>query len=188
MYHSSAFARERDKIRQSVLENLGWTILRVWSTEWWTNKEGALKKVDDTLRRCLEEDRQEQTGPDSVDGPNENSGKGLDNYDNDLPEPIRRTAQEENVEPPQPLPAKGRPVRYSEFEGLAGPDPRETTLDRVAEGLCRIVQAEGPVLAKRAYDVLPARMRHQEDGWRPEAPDEQGASTCHTARAIAQGR
>ena len=35
----------------------------------------------------------------------------------------------------------------------AGPDPRETTLDRVAEGLCRIVQAEGPVLAKRAYDV-----------------------------------
>ena len=153
MYHSSAFARERDKIRQSVLENLGWTILRVWSTEWWTNKEGALKKVDDTLRRCLEEDRQEQTGPDSVDGPNENSGKGLDDYDNDLPEPIRGTAQEENVEPPQPLPAKGRPVRYSEFEGLAGPDPRETTLDRVAEGLCRIVQAEGPVLAKRAYDV-----------------------------------
>lgn len=33
-YHSSAFARERDKIRQSVLEGLGWTLLRVWSTDW----------------------------------------------------------------------------------------------------------------------------------------------------------
>jgi very-short-patch-repair endonuclease len=42
MYHSSAYARERDKIRQSVLENLGWQLHRVWSTDWWTNKEKAL--------------------------------------------------------------------------------------------------------------------------------------------------
>jgi len=47
MYHSSAFARERDKIRQSVLEGLGWTLFRVWSTDWWTNRAKAL----DTLHR-----------------------------------------------------------------------------------------------------------------------------------------
>ena len=33
-YHSSATARDRDKVRQAVLEGLGWTILRVWSTDW----------------------------------------------------------------------------------------------------------------------------------------------------------
>lgn len=32
MYHSSAVARERDKIRQQVLEGLGWTLFRIWST------------------------------------------------------------------------------------------------------------------------------------------------------------
>lgn len=54
MYHSSAFARERDKIRQSVLEGLGWTLFRVWSTDWWTNSAKALEKLDWALSTCLE--------------------------------------------------------------------------------------------------------------------------------------
>lgn len=54
MYHSSALARERDKIRQSMLEGLGWTLFRVWSTDWWTNKAKALDELDASLRRHLE--------------------------------------------------------------------------------------------------------------------------------------
>src|SRR5690606_6197460 len=54
MYHSSAYARERDKIRQSVLEGLGWTLFRVWSTDWWTNRAKALDELDQQLRRHLE--------------------------------------------------------------------------------------------------------------------------------------
>ena len=53
MYHSSAYARERDKIRQGVLEGLGWTLFRVWSTDWWTNKHKALEEVDAALREQL---------------------------------------------------------------------------------------------------------------------------------------
>ena len=34
-YHSSRVARERDILRQQVLESLGWTIHRIWSTDWW---------------------------------------------------------------------------------------------------------------------------------------------------------
>lgn len=34
MYLSSAVARGRDKIRQQVLEGLGWTLFRIWSTDW----------------------------------------------------------------------------------------------------------------------------------------------------------
>src|SRR5262249_2406208 len=33
-YHSSATARDRDRLRQEVLEGLGWRICRVWSTDW----------------------------------------------------------------------------------------------------------------------------------------------------------
>ena len=60
MYHSSAYARERDKIRQAVLEGLGWKLIRIWSTDWWTNKAKALEDVDIELRLLLEEDRRHQ--------------------------------------------------------------------------------------------------------------------------------
>lgn len=33
-YHSSQYARERDRLRQQVLENMGWHFHRIWSTEW----------------------------------------------------------------------------------------------------------------------------------------------------------
>ena len=33
-YHSARTARERDRLRQSVLEDMGWTIYRIWSTDW----------------------------------------------------------------------------------------------------------------------------------------------------------
>ncbi|ADH84743.1 DUF3320 domain-containing protein [Desulfurivibrio alkaliphilus] len=60
MYHSSAFARERDKIRQSVLEGLGWTLLRVWSTDWWTNSAKALETLHQALKGRLDVDRRER--------------------------------------------------------------------------------------------------------------------------------
>ena len=60
MYHSSAFARERDKIRQSVLEGLGWTLFRVWSTDWWTNRSKALENLHQQLALHLETDRQKR--------------------------------------------------------------------------------------------------------------------------------
>ena len=57
MYHSSAFARERDKIRQSVLEGLGWKLIYIWSTDWWNNKRKALEDLDRELNLLLEADR-----------------------------------------------------------------------------------------------------------------------------------
>ena len=34
MYHSACTPRERDRLRQIVLEDMGWKIYRVWSTDW----------------------------------------------------------------------------------------------------------------------------------------------------------
>ena len=67
MYHSSAYARERDKIRQGVLEGLGWTLFRVWSTDWWTNKHKALQELDAALREYLELSRDEPRADQAVD-------------------------------------------------------------------------------------------------------------------------
>lgn len=57
-YHSSATARDRDRIRQAVLEGLGWSILRIWSTDWFRNPVATADRVDVLLREVLERDRQ----------------------------------------------------------------------------------------------------------------------------------
>jgi very-short-patch-repair endonuclease len=44
-YHSSPTARDRDRLRQQVLEDLGWTIVRIWSTDWYRRPEMTLNRV-----------------------------------------------------------------------------------------------------------------------------------------------
>lgn len=56
-YHSAATARDRDKVREEVLKSLGWSLVRIWSTEWWINAPGALDRVDAALRQLLENSR-----------------------------------------------------------------------------------------------------------------------------------
>ncbi|MEX2215165.1 MAG: DUF4011 domain-containing protein [Phycisphaeraceae bacterium] len=52
-YHSSATARDRDRLRQEVLENLGWRIVRIWSTDWIRNPQKQIEKVLDAYRSAL---------------------------------------------------------------------------------------------------------------------------------------
>jgi very-short-patch-repair endonuclease len=44
-YHSSRSARDRDRLRQQVLEGLGWRIHRIWSTDWFRDPDRELKRV-----------------------------------------------------------------------------------------------------------------------------------------------
>lgn len=44
-YHSCATARDRDRLRQEVLESLGWKIYRIWSTDWFKNPQKQLDKL-----------------------------------------------------------------------------------------------------------------------------------------------
>ncbi|MFT5028512.1 MAG: very-short-patch-repair endonuclease [Candidatus Binatia bacterium] len=59
-YHSGATARDRDKVRASVLEGLGWTLLRVWSTDWFVDQEREIEQLDAALRAILEKDEEQR--------------------------------------------------------------------------------------------------------------------------------
>lgn len=50
-YHSAKSTRDRDKVRQMVLEGLGWNIKRIWSTDWFKNPDGELKPILDELAK-----------------------------------------------------------------------------------------------------------------------------------------
>ncbi len=51
-YHSSPTARDRDWLRQQVLEGLGWRIHRVWSTAWVRDPETEIAAIEQSLQRA----------------------------------------------------------------------------------------------------------------------------------------
>lgn len=48
-YHSSKTARDRDRLRQAHLETLGWSIHRIWSSDWFANPEWEIEKTLEAL-------------------------------------------------------------------------------------------------------------------------------------------
>jgi len=55
-YHSSLVARDRDRLRQEILEARGWRIIRVWSTDWYLNREACQKRLLDQVERACRQD------------------------------------------------------------------------------------------------------------------------------------
>ena len=55
-YHASETARDRDRLRQQGLEARGWTLVRVWSTDWFKDRAGQVERVvtfvDEARRRA----------------------------------------------------------------------------------------------------------------------------------------
>ena len=51
-YHSSRWARERDRLRQIVLESKGWRLHRIWSTDWFYKPEAEKQKLFAAIDRA----------------------------------------------------------------------------------------------------------------------------------------
>ncbi|MBC7548570.1 MAG: DUF3320 domain-containing protein [Polaromonas sp.] len=65
-YHSGATARDRDRLRQHILEKLGWKIHRIWSTDWWLNPDGEIRKILERLQSLqMDEEPEEEVIADS---------------------------------------------------------------------------------------------------------------------------
>lgn len=56
-YHSAKSSRDRDLLRQEILEGLGWQIIRVWSTDWFLDPVGQTNRLVEGLTKVLEEAR-----------------------------------------------------------------------------------------------------------------------------------
>lgn len=74
-YHSSPTARERDRLRQQQLESLGWRFHRIWSIDWFNNKqeeiERAIKAFEDAVQYA--NNQAIQRSIDSIDNSEDNS-------------------------------------------------------------------------------------------------------------------
>jgi very-short-patch-repair endonuclease len=55
-YHSSRSARDRDRLRQQVLERLQWNIYRIWSTDWFQNPKEELQRLLRHLEQLIRDE------------------------------------------------------------------------------------------------------------------------------------
>ncbi len=52
-YHSSKNARDRDRLRQQILENMGWKFYRIWSTDWFKNNAIEKERLLEAAKEAL---------------------------------------------------------------------------------------------------------------------------------------
>jgi very-short-patch-repair endonuclease len=56
-YHSARSARDRDRLRQEVLEGLGWRLHRIWSTDWFRNPQRETDKLLAAIKSARDKGR-----------------------------------------------------------------------------------------------------------------------------------
>ena len=134
-YHSSRSSRDRDRLRQQVLEGLGWRFHRIWSTDWFNDRDIEMKRLID----AIEEARAAQ----------------------DVPEPpVRENSTESHVQRAEPEPVvEPDDVRLPPYEFAdliiqkQGPDFASVPDKELAQAIMEVVSVEGPihedVLARR---------------------------------------
>jgi very-short-patch-repair endonuclease len=62
-YHSSESARDRDRLRQEQLERIGWRFHRIWSGDWFYNRDKCVERVLEAYRKAVEAaDRENEDG------------------------------------------------------------------------------------------------------------------------------
>ncbi len=65
-YHSALWARERDRLRQAVLEGQGWRFHRIWSTDWFYRRGQEIARLKTALK-----DAEDVSAAPSMNGANE---------------------------------------------------------------------------------------------------------------------
>lgn len=58
-YHRSETARDRDRLRQQVLEGRGWDIHRIWSTDWFKDRNGQIVRILELVERSRTDAKRE---------------------------------------------------------------------------------------------------------------------------------
>ena len=62
-YHSVPTTRDRDRLRQQVLESKGWRFHRIWSTAWFRDREAELDKAEEAWKQAVEASDNDEPPP-----------------------------------------------------------------------------------------------------------------------------
>jgi very-short-patch-repair endonuclease len=172
-YHSSPSARDRDRIRQIILERLGWRLLRVWSTDFFLDPEASIENLHTRLTVLLEEDRVAETeaanARATMDNPEPFTDEAIEteiesnaddddeeddrdeNASRDMDESTSDVTEQDNTDKQTMLPLRPAPDELT-------PDPSRfydpEYQNHLREMAAMIINHEGPITFKRLTDQL----------------------------------
>lgn len=162
-YHSARSARDRDRLRQQVLEDHGWIIHRIWSTDWFRSQDAELRKCeaavemaratwtarDDQLQKPAEMLEGEPPGdlekPDEPDKLPEVDDHGADPEDDEAGRSPPDAGDVSSSGLDLPEETRCEPYREAAFEVPRKKEPHDLHREAMADIVVRIVEIEGPI-------------------------------------------
>ena len=176
-YHSSPTARDRDRLRQEVLESMGWRIHRIWSPSWVDRRPAELKRLREALEAAAKAAKSLADVP--PDRPADRDGKSGVKVVRVDPLPF---AGDDCQVPPWTAPyhtchlSAPKPWGYEFHEPGSVPSH--------AEGLAQLVAAEGPLHVEIASHRLKDHWGLQRLGPRMQATVNQALRAAEKAGAL----
>lgn len=128
-YHSALWARERDRLRQDVLEHLGWRFHRIWSTDWFYDRRRQI----DRLRIALEAARERDGEAVEIAGANASASR------------LAVAAVQEVIVLPEPVARAVPPYVRAQPRTDSGVEPHEAPTALLVPIVRDVVALEGPV-------------------------------------------
>ncbi|WP_406693837.1 DUF3320 domain-containing protein [Singulisphaera sp. Ch08] len=146
VYQSARSARDRDRLRQQVLENLGWKLHRIWSAEWFRDPDGELRKACSAIVAAQAEPPPDPIPPALAVEPTVPEALTAGELSESKPagdDPV----EEELLAESAAIPAYQLAVLDVK---LGEQELHEVPPRRMASWVVKVVQAEGPILASEA--------------------------------------
>ena len=134
-YHSSKDARSRDRLRQQVLEGLGWRIHRIWSTAWYADRAGEEQRLAAEIDHALHADGRATPPRRTEEAPTDVAFE-VDSRDFDaMPDWVHNYTE----------PELARVASGTEFE---------TSTYLISTQIKQIVDASGPIHEDRVLEII----------------------------------
>lgn len=124
-YQNAQSARDRDRLRNTVLEGMGWNMLSVWSLDWFRNPAGELKLIKEAIEKA------------------KTQAQHNDSMEEELMEELKNLVREEPVEEVrESFPFYELAVLPAE---ISGQELHLYPVGKLSSWICEVVKTESPV-------------------------------------------
>jgi very-short-patch-repair endonuclease len=144
-YHAAESARDRDRLRQQVLEGLGWTLHRVWSTDWFKDRGGTVQRLVDKIEQTRRLARARAAGQEIPAEPVQrpSAASASEPESESLEVPAATGTERDGHTDELPAVAEYRLARLGNRNGGAG--VLEASLGSLIAAIGEVARAEAPV-------------------------------------------
>lgn len=150
IYQSSRVARDRDRLRQQILEGLGWHLHHLWSPDWYRNRSEVQKQLLNHIKELIKEKRGEK----EFTTPVMEEEEPVESEIEEILEVEEYTPEEEDVQEASSEEIPEYEV-YDFPEGEVSGELHNQPVGDVARAVIKLVEVEGPI----HYDEVVKRIR-----------------------------